>query len=69
MAYGREHIQPFRFNGLDIGPFEMTVTIRAGETPLQAKRRAMVHLVAMAEEEFREKLPRFKQRVRESGEV
>lgn len=69
VAYGREHIQPFRFQGFDVGPFEMTVTVQAGETPLQAKRRAMVHLVAMAEEEYREKLPRFQQRIRESGEV
>lgn len=68
MCYGREHVQIARFNGMDIGPFEMTVTVLEGETPLDAKRRAMVHLVAMAEEEFREKLPRYKQRLRESGE-
>jgi GTP cyclohydrolase III len=66
---GKEHIQPFRFQGMDIGPFEMTVTIMEGETPLDAKRRAMKHLAAMAEEEYREKLPRFQARVRESGEI
>lgn len=69
VAYGKEHIQPFRFQGFDVGPFEMTVTVREGETPLQAKRRAMAHLVEMAEEEYREKLPRFQARVRESGEL
>lgn len=69
VSWGKEHIQPFRFQGMDIGPFEMTVTIKEGESPLDAFRRARVQLDAMAEEEYRLKLPRFQQRVRESGEV
>lgn len=69
MSWGKEHIQPFRFQGMDIGPFEMTVTIREGETPIEAFRRAREQLDAMAEEEYALKLPRFRERVRESGEV
>ena len=66
VTWGKEHVQPARFQGMDIGPFAIEVRVRAGETPLQAKRRAMAHLVLMADEEFREKLPRFLERVREA---
>lgn len=59
VTWGKEHIQPTRFQGMDIGPFAMTVPILKGETPLQAKRRAMLQLNAMAEEEVNEKTPRF----------
>ncbi len=66
VTWGKEHVQPARFQGMDIGPFAMEVRILAGETPLQAKRRAMLHLNAMAEEEFAQKLSSFLERVRES---
>jgi hypothetical protein len=64
VTYGKEHFQPARFQGMDVGPFEIAVRIRKGETPMAAKRRAMALLAEMAEEEFREKLPRFLARVR-----
>lgn len=48
---------------MDVGPFTMRVIIRDGETPIQAKRRALVHLNEMGEEEFEEKLPAFLARV------
>jgi len=64
VTYGKEHFQPARFQGMDVGPFEMSTRIRAGETPLQAKRRVMALLERMAEEEYKEKLPRFLERVR-----
>ena len=57
--WGREHIQPLRFQGMDLGPFSMEIVVHEGETPLQASRRAMRHMNAMAEEELAEKLPRF----------
>jgi len=66
VTYGKEHFQPVRFQGMDVGPFEIAVRIRKGETPMVAKRRAMALLAEMAEEEFREKLPRFLARVRAS---
>lgn len=52
---------------MDVGPFEITIRIREGETPIQAKRRAMVHLNQMAEDEYQEKLPRFLERVAEAA--
>lgn len=60
VTWGKEHLQPLRFQGMDIGPFEMGVVVHEGETPLQAKRRAMKHLNAMAQDEIDEKLPAFK---------
>lgn len=60
--WGREHIQPLRFQGMDIGPYSMEIVVHNGETPVQACRRAMLHMNEMAEEEFAEKLPRFIQR-------
>ncbi len=66
VTWGKEHVQPIRFQGMDIGTFSMTVTVIYGETPVQAKRRAMVHLNAMAEEEADEKMPRFIARCRKA---
>lgn len=67
VTWGKEHIQPLRFQGLDIGPFAMDVVVLEGETPLQAKRRAMAHLNEMAEDELREKMPRFIQRCQDAA--
>lgn len=64
--WGREHIQPLRFQGMDLGPYSMEVVVHEGETPIQAKRRAMHHMNAMAEEDLAVKLPRFVQRCKES---
>lgn len=59
VTWGKEHIQPSRFQGMDLGPFAMTAPILKGETPVRAKRRIMRQLNAMALDELREKLPRF----------
>lgn len=59
VTWGKEHVQPLRFQGIDIGPFAMDVVVHEGETPLDAKNRAMKWLNAMAEEEYAEKRPRF----------
>ncbi len=66
VTWGKEHLQPCRFQGMDIGPYAMTVVIESGETPLAASRRAMRHMNVMAEEELAEKLPRFIQRVKDA---
>lgn len=66
ITWGREHVQPMRFQGMDIGPFEMRLVIKTGESPMEAKQRGMKHLNAMAEEEYQLKLPRFIQRCRET---
>ncbi len=66
VTWGKEHVQPLRFQGMDIGPFTMAVMVLDNETPLQAKRRAMVHLNVMAEEEAEEKMPRFIERCRKA---
>ena len=64
--WGREHIQPFRFQGMDLGPFSMEVVVHEGETPVQASRRAMRQMNQMAQDELDEKLPRFKARCRDA---
>ena len=64
VTWGKEHFQPARFQGMDVGPYVMRVIILDGETPIQAKRRALVHLNAMALEDYKEKLPAFLERVR-----
>ncbi len=66
VTWGKEHIQPCRFQGMDLGPFAMTVVIEEGETPLAASRRAMRQMNVMAEEQLAEKLPRFVKRVKEA---
>ncbi|MGB1142425.1 MAG: hypothetical protein ACPG1A_16110 [Halioglobus sp.] len=67
VTFGKEHIQPVRFQGMDVGPFGMDVTVQPGESPVEAKRRAMVHLEAMADEEYNEKLPAFIARCRKAA--
>ncbi len=70
VTWGKEHIQgsgPSRYHGMDIGPFAMTIPINAGETPLAAKRRAMRHMNAMAEEELLSKGPMFIKRCKSFG--
>lgn len=66
VTWGKEHIQPLRFQGMDLGPFAMTVVIEEGETPLAAMRRAMRQMNAMAEEQLAEKMPRFVQRCKDA---
>lgn len=66
---GREHIQPFRFQGMDLGPFTMEIVVNEDETPLQASRRAMRHMNAMAQAELDEKLPRFVARCKAAANV
>jgi hypothetical protein len=66
VAHGKEHFQPLRFQGFDIGPFELQTRIRRGESVMEAKRRAMRLLEQMAQEEFEEKLERFLARVKKS---
>lgn len=66
VTWGKEHVQPCRFQGMDIGPFAMTTVVQDGETPLDAKRRAMRHLNEMAKDEFEQKLPAFLERVRKA---
>jgi hypothetical protein len=51
---------------MDVGPFEMEITVRENETPLDAYRRAMVQLNRIADEEYAAKLPAFLGRVREA---
>lgn len=68
VTWGREHFSPVQYNGYDIGPFTMEVTVQRGETPLQAERRAMVHMEAMASEEKTLKLKGFLARLSEAGE-
>jgi hypothetical protein len=67
VTWGREHVQPVQFCGLDLGPFSMTVRVRAGETTQAAASRAFSALDVIAEAEYRRKLPQFLARVREAG--
>lgn len=67
VTWGREHIQPVRFQGMDIGPFDMVVVVLEGEGPINAYRRAMRQLNLIAEEEYQSKLPNFLKRCRESA--
>lgn len=68
VTWGKEHIQPIRFQGMDIGPYTMQIVVHQGESPIEAKRRAMQHLNVMAEEELAEKLPRFIQRCKDAAD-
>lgn len=64
VTWGREHVQPMPFQGMDIGPFSAVVRVLEGETPLETSRRVMLQLDAIAEEEYERKLPKFKERCR-----
>jgi hypothetical protein len=65
VTWGREHVSPIQFCGMDIGPFSATVRLREGETPRQAFDRTMAMLDEWAQDEYRRKLPAFLARVRE----
>lgn len=67
MTWGREHIQPVRFQGMDVGPFDMTVVVQDGETPLGAYRRGIKRLNEIAEVEYQSKLPTFLKRCRDAA--
>lgn len=69
VSWGKEHFQPFKYQGFDCGPFEIVVTVREGETLDDARRRASRRLERMAQEEFEEKLPQFHKRCRQAGEI
>ena len=60
VTWGKELLQPVSFNSLSIGPFDMVVVIRDGETPMQAYKRAMVHLTAIAAADLEVRLPAFR---------
>lgn len=68
-ASGREHFQPIKFHGFDIGPFEITITIDQGSPPLEAlQKRARSLLQAMKEEEFKFEREAYLQRVKDLDE-
>ncbi len=67
VTWGREHVQPVQFQGMDIGPFAMTVRVQSGESPAEVYRRTMVVLDQLAEANYQQKLPRFLERVKDSS--
>ena len=63
-SWGREHIQPVEFNGMDIGPWEVRLTLRPNETIAQLHVRASSYLDQIAEKEYNRKLPKFLERIK-----
>lgn len=64
VTWGAEIYFPVKFNGFHVGPFSMTVVVQDGERPIDAKRRAMAHLNEIANEEIKERLPKFMEQCR-----
>lgn len=65
-SWGREHIQPVQFNGFDLGPWEVTLTLRPGESIDDLHLRATEYLDAIADREYKHKLPRFLNRIKDA---
>lgn len=40
VTWGEEHYQVTKYNGFRVGPFTYTTSVRVGETPEQAIKRA-----------------------------
>lgn len=68
LSWGREHLQPIEFHGLDIGPFEMTLTVRDGESISDVYEKGMNVLDQIAERAYIRKRKRYIERIKEMSE-
>lgn len=64
VTWGAEDFHPVKYNGFIVGPFTYTTTVRDGETPEQAFKRANDVINALAEKAFLKKQRGFVERLR-----
>jgi hypothetical protein len=68
-TWPREHVQPIQFHGMDIGPYEVRLTLRPSETVESLRLRAMKYLDAIAEREYTRKLDNFLKRIKTTQDI
>lgn len=66
VTWGRQHVQPVQYQGMDVGPFSLTLRLREGETLQQAYNRGMARLEEMARRDYEHRLPKFIDRIRDA---
>ncbi len=69
VTWGREHFQPIQYHGMDVGPFELTVTLGDDESVLEAYRRARAQLQEIARLEHETKLAEFLGRIETTAQT
>lgn len=52
---------------MDLGPWEVTLTLRPNETISDLHKRATAYLDQIAEKEYNHKLPEFLKRIKDAG--
>jgi hypothetical protein len=64
VTWGRETHQPMKFHSLEIGPYQMTVTVGEGESVRQAADNALAAMELIARSELDRKIKLFLGRAR-----
>ena len=66
VVWGEQLIAPRQYNNFKVGPFEMTTTVRAHETPEQAFDRVYAVLDERARSTYKQKIAAFEQAFRDA---
>jgi hypothetical protein len=69
VTWGKQLISPRQFNTFEVGPFEMTTTVRVNETEEDAFNRAYDFLDAMARSTYKAKIAAFEEAFRAAHAV
>jgi len=64
VTWGRETHQPLKYHSLEIGPYQMTVSVGEGESAQQAADNALAAMELIAQSELDMKIKLFLDRVR-----
>lgn len=66
VTIGKESFCPVKYNGFDVGPIAVSVTVREGETHAGAYRRARLAASVLFEAEFDLRVEEFRRHLEES---
>lgn len=69
VTFGKETINPIKFNTFEVGPFSLSVCVRKGESSADAHSRARLALAQIFEAELTLKLQEFAEHVMKARDV
>lgn len=67
LTWGKEHFGPVQYQSFEVGPFDVSITIRPGETVNEARSRGRAFLARVAREEYETKLEGFLARLKDAA--
>ena len=68
-VWGKQLIAPRQYNNFEVGPFEMTTTVRDDETPEEAMARAYAVCDAQARASYKSKIAAFEEAFKAASAV